>query len=83
MITNKQTIISNASRHKTDTGSPEVQIAVLTERIAEITEHLKKNKHDITARRSLLKMVADRKKHLEYLKKHNKEVFEKVRKTLK
>ena len=55
--------------HETDTGSPEVQIAILTERIKQLTEHLKEHKHDNHSRRGLLKMVGQRRGLLEYLKK--------------
>lgn len=63
----KEKIITSAGRHKTDTGSPEVQVSVLTERIAELTEHLKINKKDFMARRGLLQMVGRRRKLLSYL----------------
>ena len=53
--------------HPTDTGSPEVQIAILTARIQELTEHLKVHKHDNHSRRGLLKMVGKRRKMLDYL----------------
>ena len=53
--------------HKTDVGSPQVQVAVLTARIKEVTEHLKENKHDNMARRGLIQMVGQRKKLLKYL----------------
>lgn len=65
----KQEIIKNFGRTPEDTGSPEVQIALLTERINELTEHLKNNKKDHHSRRGLLKMVGQRRGLLEYLKK--------------
>lgn len=65
----KQEIIKNFGRTPEDTGSPEVQIALLTERITELTEHLKINKKDHHSRRGLLKMVGQRRGLLEYLKK--------------
>lgn len=65
----KQAIIAQYARTPGDTGSPEVQIAVLTERIAELTEHLKNNQKDHHSRRGLLKMVGQRRNMLEYLKK--------------
>lgn len=65
----KQEIISNYKRDDKDTGSPEVQIALLTERITELTEHLKKNPNDNHSRRGLLKMVGNRKNLLNYLLK--------------
>ena len=63
-----QVILDNAT-HEGDTGSPEVQIAVLTRRINELTEHLKANTHDHHSRRGLLKMVGKRRKLLDYLAK--------------
>ncbi len=65
----KTKIIEEYGRKPGDTGSPEVQIAILTERIAELTEHLKKNQKDHHSRRGLLKMVGQRRGLLVYLKK--------------
>jgi small subunit ribosomal protein S15 len=65
----KQAIIAQYARTPGDTGSPEVQIAVLTERISELTEHLKNNQKDHHSRRGLLKMVGQRRGLLDYLKK--------------
>lgn len=65
----KQAIISANKTHETDTGSPEVQIAILSGRILELTEHLKKNPHDNHSRTGLFKMVGKRKKLLGYLQK--------------
>ncbi len=65
----KQEIISNYKRQENDTGSPEVQIAILTERIAELTEHLKVHKKDNHSRRGLLKMIGKRRNLLNYLAK--------------
>lgn len=67
--TKKSKIIKSVQTHETDTGSPEVQIAVLTTRIDELASHLKKNPKDNHSRRGLLQMVADRKTHLKYLEK--------------
>lgn len=64
----KQEIIKNYQIHENDTGSPEVQIAVLTERINLLNEHLKENKKDHHSRRGLLKMVGQRRALLDYLK---------------
>lgn len=64
----KQSIISEYRRHERDTGSPEVQIALLTQRIAELTEHLRQHRHDYHSRRGLLKMVGHRRNLLRYLK---------------
>lgn len=65
----KATVIAENKLHDTDTGSPEVQIAILTARINELTEHLKKNPHDNHSRRGLLKMVGKRRNLLNYLTK--------------
>ena len=65
----KQAIIAQYARTPGDTGSPEVQIAVLTERISELTEHLKNNQKDHHSRRGLLKMGGQRRGLLDYLKK--------------
>ncbi|MDD5382445.1 MAG: 30S ribosomal protein S15 [Candidatus Margulisbacteria bacterium] len=67
----KQTIIGKFKQHKGDTGSPEVQIALLTERITQLVEHLKKNKKDNHSRRGLLMMVGQRKKLLMYLQRED------------
>ena len=63
----KQPIIAKAAIHEGDTGSPEVQIAILTARINELTEHLRVHKHDNHSRRGLLMMVGKRRKMLDYL----------------
>ena len=65
----KQAIISQYALHEGDTGSPEVQIAILTHRINSLTEHLKKNKNDHHSRRGLLKMVGQRRSLTQYLMK--------------
>ena len=71
----KAEIIAAYGRKPGDTGSPEVQIAILTERIAELTEHLKVNQKDHHSRRGLLKMVGKRRALLEYLKKNDIEGY--------
>jgi small subunit ribosomal protein S15 len=63
----KTQVIEDYHRHPTDTGSPEVQVAILTTRIAELTEHLKVHKKDEASRRGLLKLVGQRRRHLAYL----------------
>ncbi len=65
----KSEIIGTFGKHDKDTGSPEVQIALITERINYLTEHFKIHKKDFHSRRGLLKLVSQRKKLLEYLKK--------------
>ena len=78
----KQEIINTYKRDEKDTGSPEVQIALLTERINELTEHLKVHKKDNHSRRGLLKMVGKRRNLLNYLAKKDenryKEIVEKL-----
>lgn len=71
----KSEIIAAYGRKPGDTGSPEVQIAILTERINELTEHLKVNQKDHHSRRGLLKMVGKRRALLEYLKKNDIEGY--------
>lgn len=71
----KTEIIENNARHEGDTGSPEVQIAVLTRRINDLNEHLKVNKNDHHSRRGLLKMVGHRKRLLAYLQKKDIERY--------
>ena len=67
--TKKQKAIKAAGIHEKDTGSPEVQVSILTRRIEELASHLKKNDKDKHSRRGLLAMVANRQKHLKYLQK--------------
>ncbi|HIJ94856.1 MAG TPA: 30S ribosomal protein S15 [Desulfuromonadales bacterium] len=64
----KQEIINTFKKHESDTGSPEVQIAILTERITYLTEHFKTHKKDHHSRRGLLKLVGQRRRLLDYLK---------------
>ena len=71
----KTAIINEYGRKPGDTGSPEVQIAILTERIAELTEHLKENPKDHHSRRGLLKMVGQRRSLLDYLKRNDIEAY--------
>ena len=67
----KQAVIAEYRAHETDTGSPEVQVAILTERVRELTEHLKEHPKDFHSRRGLLKMVGTRRRLLRYLKDKN------------
>ncbi len=69
MITSekKAGITKDLQAHKTDTGSPTVQVGIMTARIAELTDHMKANKHDFSARRALLQLVGKRKRHLKYI----------------
>lgn len=67
----KSALIQDNARHQKDTGSPEVQVAVLTHRIRELTEHLKVHRHDEGSRRGLLKMVGQRRRLLNYLSRED------------
>ncbi len=80
--TKKSKIIKETQVHDTDTGSPEVQIAILSKRIDELASHLKKNAKDNHSRRGLLQMVADRKAHMKYLEKKNPRRFNALNKKL-
>ena len=71
----KQSVIAANRTHETDTGSPEVQIAILTNRINSLTEHLKEHKNDHHSRRGLLKMVGKRRNLLNYLMKKDIERY--------
>ncbi|MBP7807383.1 30S ribosomal protein S15 [Candidatus Saccharibacteria bacterium] len=71
----KSAVIKDLQTSKTDVGSPEVQIGILTERIKEITEHLQTNKKDFMARRGLLQMVGKRKRLLRYLAKKDSQSY--------
>lgn len=78
----KTSVIKDSARHDADTGSPDVQVAILTRRIDELTKHLKKNAKDFHSRRGLLQMVADRRTHLRYLEKNDKRRYNAVVKKL-
>ena len=78
----KQELIGSYKVHESDTGSPEVQIAILTERIRNLTEHFKVHKKDFHSRRGLLKMVSQRRRLLDYLKKHKRERYQEIIKRL-
>jgi small subunit ribosomal protein S15 len=79
----KEKIIKKYRVHDTDTGSTQVQIAILTEEIKELTEHLKQHKHDYSSRRGLLKKVGERRKLLKYLQKENETQFRELAEKLK
>jgi small subunit ribosomal protein S15 len=74
----KHTIIDQYRTHQTDTGSPEVQIALLSERIGELTEHFKTHKKDHASRRGLLMLVSKRRSLLDYLKRYDSERYKTV-----
>lgn len=71
----KVNVTKPVRRHDTDTGSPEVQVAMLSRRIDELSAHLKKNNKDKHSRRGLLGIVADRRRHLNYLEKNDKRAY--------
>jgi small subunit ribosomal protein S15 len=79
----KQNIIKKFAREKGDTGSPEVQIALLSLQIGKLVEHLKEHKKDVHSRRGLLSMVAKRRRLLSYLQKRDGERFQILTKDLK
>jgi small subunit ribosomal protein S15 len=68
-VEEKSEIIANSRVHETDTGSPEVQVSILTRRINQLTEHLKIHKHDLHSRRGLMMLVGQRRRLLAYLSK--------------
>ena len=74
----KQELIKEYAVHEGDTGSPEVQIAILSKRIAELTEHLKKNPNDNHSRRGMQQMIGKRRKFLNYLLKNDIERYRSV-----
>jgi len=78
----KQETIGKFKQHTSDTGSPEVQVALLSERISHLTEHLKNNHKDHHSRRGLLKMVGQRRALLDYLKRKNLDRYKKLIDTL-
>ena len=77
MLTKQKKVneMKKTRRHDEDTGSPEVQVAVLSRRIDELSDHLKKNHKDKHSRRGLLGLVADRRRHLKYLEKNDKRSY--------
>lgn len=78
----KQAVIKKNQTHEKDTGSPEVQVAVLTTKIDELAKHLKKHKKDNSSRRGLIKMVADRRTHLKFLERKDKTRYNSLLKKL-
>ncbi|MBU3968863.1 30S ribosomal protein S15 [Patescibacteria group bacterium] len=78
----KQMVINKTKRHEKDTGSPEVQISLLTKKIDELAAHLKKNQKDNSSRRGLLQMVADRRKHIKYLQEKDLKKYNSLAKKL-
>jgi len=80
--TKKQRVIKETGVHDKDTGSPEVQIAILTKRIEELSSHLKKHQKDVHSRRGLLQIVANRQTHMKYLQKKSPRRFANLMKKL-
>ncbi len=78
----KEKVIKDYATKKGDTGSPEVQVAILTNRITELSEHMQVHKKDFHSRRGLLAMVAKRRKLLDYLKRNDEERYQKLIKSL-
>jgi small subunit ribosomal protein S15 len=78
----KAEVIGGHRRHETDTGSPQVQVAILTERINQLTEHLKTHKKDHHSRRGLLMLVGQRRRLLKYLQKTNLDRYRELIKEL-
>ena len=75
VVENKTEIIREHQAHEGDTGSPEVQVAVLTKRITHLTDHMREHKHDFHSRRGLLKLVGKRRRLLKYLQKKDIERY--------
>ncbi len=82
-VQEKNKIIKKFAIHKDDTGSPEVQCAILTREVQQVTNHLKRNKKDIASRRGLLQMVNRRRKLLNYLAKEDEKRYQSLIKKLK
>ena len=82
-LKNKKEIVAKYGKNEQDTGSTEVQIAMLTQKIAELTEHLKSNKKDFATKRGLLMLVGKRKRLLSYLKDTNLDGYRELVKKLK
>ena len=80
--TKKTKVIKTVQKHDKDTGSPEVQIAVITKRIEELADHLKKHKKDFNSRRGLLQLVATRQGHMKYLRAKSPKRYETLAKKL-
>ena len=79
----KKRIIEKYKTHETDTGSPQVQIAILTAEIKELTEHLKSHKKDFSSRRGLIKKVSERRKLMKYLKREDAKAYDDLMANLK
>ncbi|HEX2729375.1 MAG TPA: 30S ribosomal protein S15 [Rubrobacteraceae bacterium] len=82
VVENKTEIIQEHRTHDEDTGSPEVQVAILSKRISHLTEHMREHKHDFHSRRGLLKLVGKRRRLLKYLQKKDVERYRSLIATL-
>lgn len=78
----KENVLKDVRRHDSDTGSPESQVALLTRQIEELSTHLRKHKKDFHSRRGLLQIVADRRKHLNYLEQKDEKAYKALIKKL-
>ncbi|MBI4713762.1 30S ribosomal protein S15 [Candidatus Uhrbacteria bacterium] len=81
-IKKKQKIIEKFRTHSSDTGSPQVQIAILTSEIEELTKHMRDHKKDFSSRRGLIKKVNERRRLLKYLEREDEKTFLKIKKDL-
>ncbi len=79
----KEKVIDKVRTHDTDTGSPQVQVAILTAEIAKLSDHLKEHKKDFSSRKGLLRKVSERRKQLKYLQSENPKEYEERPKKLK
>ncbi|MFZ6015537.1 MAG: 30S ribosomal protein S15 [Patescibacteria group bacterium] len=79
----KQNIINKFKTHATDTGSPQVQIAILTEEVKELTGHLRSHKKDFSSRRGLIKKVSERRRLMKYLKREDSKAYDELMSKLK
>lgn len=81
-VKQKQTIIDKFKTHKSDTGSPQVQIAILTAEIKELTSHLRMHKKDYSSRRGLIKKINERRRLLKYLEREDKKAWDTIKENL-
>jgi small subunit ribosomal protein S15 len=79
----KQRIIEKFRTHESDTGSPQVQIAILTAEVIDLTKHLKEHKKDFSSRRGLIKKVSERRRLLKYLEREDEKAYTKLKEALK
>lgn len=79
----KKRVIEKFKTHATDTGSPQVQIAILTEEIKDLSEHLKSHKKDFSSRRGLIKKVGERRRLMKYLKREDAKAYDELMSNLK